>query len=137
MSERDLTTSAPLPTRRKAKKDQRVRRRVRELCEDAGYLQEGRYRPLVVSLARTIVLGDDIWNFIRSHGVANEDGALRESLDRLTRVMGVQLKIATALGLSPTAVRKVTREREVDIWEDARGEVGDGEIVEKSEERAG
>lgn len=95
----------------RAKRDQRVRRFRRQLLEVAPHLDDPKFAPLLHSFARISLLALDAYDFLRIKGIVGEDGELRPSVDVVQRVVNSQLKLASALGLTPVALSKLKKSR--------------------------
>jgi len=81
----------------------------------ASHLDEAKFAPLLDSFARVTLLAHDAFDFLRENGIVGENGELRSSVDTLQRLVGQQLKLATALGLSPAAMGKLRNEKPTDL----------------------
>jgi hypothetical protein len=57
----------------------------------------------------------DSYALLRERGLLNENGELRSSIDTLQRLMGLQLKLARELGLTPAVLGKIRNEKPVDL----------------------
>ena len=111
----NLEIASNRPARRRRARDQRVKRLARQTIITCPHLDEPKYRPLVASFARISILALDSYEFLRERGLTNESGELRSSVEVVSRLFSNQLKLATALGLSPAAVGKFRNERPIDL----------------------
>lgn len=120
---------APRPrTLKVRRRDGRVRRACRQIIVvAAGQLDDPKYRPLVQSFARISILAVDAFELLREKGLLNAEGELRSSVDTFQRLVGMQLKLATALGLSPAALTKFKKEKPLDLASAMSAEVVDAE----------
>jgi hypothetical protein len=100
---------------RRRSRDQRSRRIARQIVMLNLGLDEPRYRVLLASFAKQTVLVHDAYEFLRERGIVNEQGELRSSVEVLNRLIAGQLRLATALGLSPAALGKLRNERPIDL----------------------
>ena len=116
MADNQLTTKryAATPARRK-KRDDQVARLVRRVRKFSPSLEDPKYGPLLASFARMSLLALDSYEFIRTNGITGENGELRSSVETVNRLIAGQLKLATALGLSPASLAKVRNEKPVDL----------------------
>lgn len=103
------------PARRRTARDQRSRRVARQIVIQNPHLEEPRYRVLISSFAKQTILVHDAYEFLREKGLVGESGELRSSVETLNRLIGGQLKLATALGLSPSALGKLRNEKPIDL----------------------
>lgn len=97
------------------KRDQRLRRICRQLVRVAPHLDDPRFAPLVRSFGRLTLLLEAAYDAVRDTSPLNSEGELRSSLDAIQRLSTAQLKLARELGLSPTSVRSVSKEKAVDL----------------------
>ena len=110
MNER-RTTEASIPARtapmsrvaNRVRRDQQIRRTVRRLAT-LGNLADPRWRPALVSLARTTVLLDRMYEALRDRPLLDDKGELRSSIDVLRRMISTQQSLLGSLGLLPTSV---------------------------------
>jgi hypothetical protein len=93
------------------KRDQRLRRSRRELLKVAPLLADAKYSPLVNSFCRVSLLAIDGYELLRSGGLLDENGELRSSVTTFNQLIGQQLKLARELGLSPSAVSKLKKDK--------------------------
>jgi hypothetical protein len=121
---RPPSTSA---TRRK--RDQRLRRFRRQLLVVAPHLDDPKFRPLLSSFGRITLLAADGYELLRSSGLTNENGELRSSVDTIQRLIGQQLKLANALGLTPAALGKLRNERPIDL----AAAIAEAEVIDEPE----
>jgi hypothetical protein len=113
------TASPPLPSpvsRRntalaRRKRDQRLRRSRRELLKVAPLLADAKYSPLVNSFCRVSLLAADGYELLRNGGLLDANGELRSSVATVNQLIGQQLKLARELGLSPSAVSKLKKDK--------------------------
>lgn len=125
----EIVTTPPRrpPGCRAKSRDQRLRRLKSALLRAAPHLGDEKFAPIVVSFARITLLAGDSGEFLRQHGLVGENGELRSSVDTVNRLVGTQLKLAAALGLTPTTLRSIAKERSVDAFEIAREEINETE----------
>jgi hypothetical protein len=97
------------------KRDQRVRRVRRQLLVDAPHLDDAKVDLLVASFARVTLLSGDSYEYLRKVGLVNEAGELRSSVDTVSRLIALQLKLARELGLSPATLGKFRNEKPADL----------------------
>lgn len=110
----------PVADARKARRDQQIRRVVREIRKLAPYCDDVRYVPLLRSFAEVTVLCERAYAFLSDAGLVNESGEFRDSVTTFRQLTETQRSLARELGLSPTTVRSFTHERRVDAFERAR-----------------
>jgi hypothetical protein len=115
------------PQRRTAKRCERTRRVRRQIRLFGGpHLDSGKLSLMVDALARTTVLGIDAFEYLRTHGLVNSQGELRDSVQKYTALIGLQLKLATALGLTAVSMGKIDKTRRVDL----AGAIADAEVID-------
>jgi hypothetical protein len=106
---------SPVPHRNSAiarrKRDQRLRRSRRELLKVAPMLDDPKYAPLINSFCRVSLLAADGYELLRSGGLLDANGELRSSVATVNQLIGQQLKLARELGLSPSAVSKLKKDK--------------------------
>ena len=107
--------ATPARRYRRRSKDQRVRRFRADLIRVAPHLDDRKFAPLLHSFSRVSLLALDSYEFLRDKGIVGENGELRSSVDTVQRLIGMQLKLANALGLSPSALGKLRHERPIDL----------------------
>lgn len=100
----------------------------------APHLNDAKFQPLVNSFARITLLGLDSYEFLRERGLVGENRELRSSVDAVQRLIGVQLKLANALGLSPAVLRKIRNEKPADLAAALARHVEDAEVVSSGDE---
>ena len=88
----------------RVKRDQQVRRAVRRLATTAPHLDDPKYRPALVSLARTTLLVDRMYQALGKDSLLDEQGEFRSSIDVLRRMIGTQADLLKSLGLMPTSI---------------------------------
>jgi hypothetical protein len=110
-----MSDQVPAPSRRARKRDQRVRRACRQIVVVAPHLDDPKYRPLVQAFARISLLNIDAFEHLREKGLVNAEGELRSSVDTFQRLVNTQLKLAEKLGLTPSALGKLSKARPVDL----------------------
>jgi hypothetical protein len=127
-NENEIAASSTVPTsRRRAKRDQRLKRVNSEIRKVTGHLDDPKYRIVLGTFGRTTLMLRDTYEVIREGGLLNKDGELRSSVDTFTRLAGLQLKLARELGLTPAALGKIRHEKPVDLV----GAIADAEIVDE------
>ena len=113
--------------------DLRVRKVCRRLIRIAPELDDERFRPLILSFACTCLLVHDSYMHLLDIGLLNADGELRSSVSTLQGLLRTQLQIATALGLSPGALRALRNEKPADLAAAlAYSDAEDAETVEEA-----
>ncbi len=111
-----ILAPAPRPrTLKVRKRDQRVRRACRQILVVAPHLDDPKYRPLIQSFARISLLSVDGFEHLRERGLVGENGELRSSVDVFQRLVNTQMKLAEKLGLTPSALGKLSKEKPVDL----------------------
>ena len=118
---------APSPAARKAKRDQQIRRVVRQIRRLAPYCDDARFLPLLRSYAEVTLLCERSYAFLNDGGLVNESGELKGSLNTFRQLTEQQRSLARELGLSPTTVRSFTHERRVAAFELARDAIDETE----------
>jgi hypothetical protein len=115
------------PQRRVAKRCQRTKRVRRQIRLFGGpHLDSQKLSLMVDALARTTVLGIDAFEYLRTHGLVNPAGELRDSVGKYTALIGLQLKLATALGLTAVSMNKIDKTRPIDL----AAQIADAEVVD-------
>ncbi|MGO9062438.1 MAG: hypothetical protein ACLQU2_34510 [Candidatus Binataceae bacterium] len=99
----------------KIKRDHRARRFRSQLLKVAPHLADSKFNPLIHSFARVSLLALDSYEFLRENGLVGENGELRASVDTLQRLSSTQLKLATALNLTPAALGKMRNAKPADL----------------------
>lgn len=117
------------PARRKKKRDDQVARLVRRVRKFSPALDDPRYGPLLASFARISLLALDSYEFLRTNGIGGENGEIRSSVETVNRLIGGQLKLATALGLTPASLAKVRNEKPADLAALLADHAVDAEVV--------
>lgn len=106
----DLTTSRPLPTLLKARRDGRTRYHLRRLREAAPHLDDERYAPLCKTFIRITYLLERCYDRISREDLISADTLeLRSSLDTIRKLAGEQRAAARELGLSPSTAASMIR----------------------------
>ena len=106
----DLTTSKPLPTLLKAKRDGRTRYHLRKLRQAAPHLDEPRFTPLCNTFLRITYLLERAYGRIAKEDLISADTLeLRSSLDTIRKLAAEQRACARELGLSPSTAAAMTR----------------------------
>jgi hypothetical protein len=124
MSDNRLPTAVPLSSRSliRRKRDEQVRRFARRLRQIAPHLNDLRFGPLVSSFARISILLERAYATLKDRDlISPETDELRTSIDTVSRLIGQQVKLAAALGLSPMTIRSLSREKVADAFDAARG----------------
>ncbi len=115
--------------------DLRVRKVCRRLIRIAPELDDERFRPLILSFARTSLLVHDAYMHLEDIGLLNADNELRASITTLQGLMRTQLSLALALGLSPGALRALRKEKPADLADAlAYRDAEDAELVEPGDD---
>jgi hypothetical protein len=98
------------------KKDQRVRYRVRQAQKLVPHLENIIFRPILEDFCRVSVLLQDSYEILRVGNLINPDtGELRSSIDTVRKLVETHAKLAEKLGLTPTTLKALSREKLVDI----------------------
>ena len=100
---------------KRRQRDQRLRRVVRQILEIAPYLDDAKFAPLIRSYGLITLKVLDASEALREGSILNADGELRSSLTTLNQMLSTQLKIATALGLTPTSVKLIGKDKTIDL----------------------
>jgi len=112
----ELAAPAPIPRRiAKAKRDQRLRRITRELRRLAPHLDDQAFAPILQGFARVSVLLADSYEKVRQMDLIGEDGELRPSIETIRRLVDTQSKLAERLGLTPSTLKAMRKEKKADI----------------------
>lgn len=118
--------SVPAPISR-PKKNQRVRRQVRDVQRLVPHLNNPIFRRQLGNLGLTSVLIQDSYEEIRRRGLINpETGELRASIDTIRKLVDSYAKQARELGITPSTLKALGHEKSVDIAAKF-AEVDDGE----------
>ena len=114
---------------RTRRRDGRVRRAARSIVRaSGGRLDDPNFRVTVQGLGRTHVLVNETFEKLRELGLIDDAGELRSNvIDTFTRLVALELKLCTALGLTPASLGKVTKERAIDLATAMSAEVVDAE----------
>ena len=112
-----LPSPAPVPRRvTKRKRDHRLKRFRRELLKVAPDLNDSKYTPLLNSFGRLTILSIDAYEVLRSGGLLDDENReIRSSVETFARLAAQQLRFARELGLTPTALGKLKREKAADL----------------------
>ena len=111
MSNQIATTTPRAPTR---KRDQQVRRLVRRLRTLAPHLDNPAFAPTLQSFARVSILLERGYAFLRDRDVIADD-EIRPSYDSVRRMAETAARLAKELGLTPSTLRSMSREKTVDL----------------------
>jgi hypothetical protein len=103
------------PARKRRTRDQRVRRFRGDLVKVDPRLNQRKFAPLLSSFARISILALDSYEFLREQGLVGESGELRSSVTVVSQLIAGQLRLATALGLTPAALGKLKGESPDDL----------------------
>jgi hypothetical protein len=79
--------------------DQRVKRFRQKVFAHHPPLRAAKYSALVNSYSQISLLGADSYELLRARGLAADNGELRESVAVFERLIRMQLRLASALGL--------------------------------------
>ena len=104
-----------------------MRRIVRRARALAPHLDNAAFGPLLQSFGRISLLLADAYEEIRSEDLVASDGELRSSIDVVRRLADTQLKLAEKLGMTPSTLRALGREKSVTDLVGALAEA-DGEV---------
>jgi hypothetical protein len=106
----------PRHDQQKRKRDLRVRLIARRIIENAAHLDDAKYRPLILSLARITLLIERSYAAIADGElISSETGELRTSLSTISGLIAQQTRMLIALGLAPAVIGKIAREKPVDL----------------------
>jgi hypothetical protein len=97
------------------KRDQQVRRFSRRICALAPHLDNPLFAPLIAAFARTSLMLERGYTFLRDHDVIGEDGELRPSIDAVRRLAETQVRLAKELGLTPSTLRSLSQGKTIDL----------------------
>jgi hypothetical protein len=96
-------------------RDQRLRRVVRRCRSLAPHLENQAFAPVLQSFGRISLLLADSYEKLRGTELLGEDGELRPSIDTIRKLADTQAKLAEKLGLTPSTLRALGREKRVDL----------------------
>jgi hypothetical protein len=101
----------------KRKRDLKVRSRGRAIIKAAPFLADPKFRPMLLSLCRLTILIERSYESLADDEslISGETGELRTSLTTLNGLIAQQTRLLTALGLAPSVIGKITRERPIDL----------------------
>ncbi len=99
------------------KRDQQVRRFVARIRTLAPHCDNPVFAGSLAAFARVTLMLERSYAFIRDKDVVGEDGELRPSVDTVRRLAETQSRLAKELGLTPTTLRALSREKVLDPLE--------------------
>jgi hypothetical protein len=108
------------------KRDQRLRRIVRQARRLAPHLDNPVFTPVLQTFGRVSLLLQDSYERLRDGELIGEDGELRPSIDTVRKLAETQARLAKELGFTPLTLRALAREKTVDLAA-TFAEVSDGE----------
>jgi hypothetical protein len=111
----EVASRVTTPTRKQRSRDQRVRRFRGDLVKVAPHLNQRKFAPLLSSFARISILALDSYEFLRTAGLTGENGELRSSVTTVAGLINSQLRLASALLLTPAALGKLKGESPDDL----------------------
>ncbi|HUY27315.1 MAG TPA: hypothetical protein VMV27_07825 [Candidatus Binataceae bacterium] len=120
-----IATTAP----RTRKRDQQVRRIIRRLRTLAPHLDNPVFLPTLQSFARVSLMLERGYSFLRAADVVGDDGEIRSSYDSVRRMAETAARLAKELGLTPSTLRAMSREKAVDLPAHFAERSDDGEAV--------
>jgi len=108
---------APAPTSRKvAKRDQQIKYFVRRLRKIAPHVDQPQFAVVLRGFAMITLTLERSYAALRDRDVmSTKTDELRSSIDTIGRLVGQQSKLAAALGLTPTVLGKLRKEKPVDF----------------------
>jgi hypothetical protein len=115
MPESDLPAKPVSRNSLRHQRDQRLRRIVRRCRILAPHLDNAAFGPVLQSFGRISLLLADSYEKIRGAELLGEDGELRPSIDTIRKLADTQAKLAEKLGLTPSTLRTLGREKRVDL----------------------
>jgi hypothetical protein len=108
---------APSPVARRKKRDQQVRRFVGRIRTLAPHCDNPVFAVTLAAFARVSLLLERSYAFLRDKDVVGENGELRPSVDAVRRLAETQSRLAKELGLTPSTLRALSREKLIDPLE--------------------
>jgi hypothetical protein len=119
MTESQLaTTTGRLPRKR----DEQQRRFCRRLRTLAPHLDDPAFAPMIQSYAKVSLLLARGYESIRAGEIVGTDGELRASVDVVRRLAETSARLAKELGLTPSTLRTLSREKTIDLLGAMAGE---------------
>jgi hypothetical protein len=109
-----ITPAKPQPRGIPRKRDQQVRRFIARIRTLAPHCDNPVFTPALAAFARVSLLLERAYAFVRDRDVIGENGELRPSVDAVRRLAETQSRLAKELGLTPTTLRALSREKVVD-----------------------
>ncbi len=110
-----LTIAPPRPPARRPRRDEQIRRFVRRLRTLAPHLDNPVHLPMLQAFAQVTLTLQKSYAFLKERDVINEDGELRSSVDTVRRLAETQARLAKELGLTPSTLRSLSREKPIDL----------------------
>ena len=92
-----------------------MRRIIRRLRTLAPHLDNPVFLPTLQSFARVSLMLERGYAFLRAADVVGADGEIRSSYDAVRRMAETAARLAKELGLTPSTMRALARERPVDL----------------------
>lgn len=97
----DVTQLTPRPSRRAAKRDEAIRRRVRTIRREVDFLDAPQFLPALRRYAALQILFDSLIADLRERGPFDQDGEPRPAVETLRRLSDSLGRIEQALALTP------------------------------------
>lgn len=98
-----------------SKRDEKIRRRIRKARKLAPHLENPIFLPLLQSFCRVSLLVERGYESLQNGSLLDADGELRASIDVVRRLAETQTRLAEKLGLTPSTLRALSREKVVDL----------------------
>jgi len=111
------------------KRDEQIRRAVRKARRLAPHLENPVFLPLLQSFCRISLLVERGYAELRKNTLLDENGELRASIDVVRRLAETQTRLAEKLGLTPTTLRMLSREKVLDLAAALAEDVEDAEVT--------
>jgi hypothetical protein len=93
----------PLKTLRQARRDEKVRAWARGLLREMPALDQPRLRPLIYNYARITLLAERVYAALAKRPAVDRAGNVPQAADVFQRLTITQMRLASALGLTPAA----------------------------------
>lgn len=81
----------------------------------APHLDNPAFTPTVRSFVRVSILLERGYQFLREQDIVGDDKEIRSSYDAVRRMAETAARLAKELGLTPTTLRSLSRERPIDL----------------------
>lgn len=85
------------------RRDHRIMTFRADLIRTAPHLDDPKFRAVLNAFAKVTILAGDSYEFLKQRGITGDDGELRSSIDKVSRLLSLSLKYARALNLTPDA----------------------------------